>query len=315
MTLKHIGGLRRAAGRNVQYFGSVEPQRRLAPHAHFAIRGTITRELIRRVAAATYHQVWWPACTERRYELDRLPQWDNDMWRDPDSGQPLSTWDEALDAIDQDPTAEPVHVVRFGPQLLAQGVLAGSKDADRCVRYITKYLTKHAADCHHADTARQRAHHERLWEELRITPCSPRCANWLFYGIQPKNPHGKLQPGRCKARVHQRATLGLGGRRVLVSRQWSGKTLADHRADNHAWVRQLLAVTVDLDQADNNEAVDESASRYAWELARPDDPDVSPLGHRLLRAVSERIQLRTRLDEGRRRITELSATGDGKEGP
>nr|WP_308429494.1 replication initiator [Dactylosporangium sucinum] len=35
--------LRRAAGRNVQYFGRVEPQRRLAPHARFAMRRTITR--------------------------------------------------------------------------------------------------------------------------------------------------------------------------------------------------------------------------------------------------------------------------------
>ena len=69
------------------------PQRRLAPHAHFAIRGTITRQLVRWVAAATYHQVWWPACAQRRYELDRLPRWDGDTgtWRDPDSGQPLST--------------------------------------------------------------------------------------------------------------------------------------------------------------------------------------------------------------------------------
>nr|WP_308220849.1 replication initiator [Micromonospora phytophila] len=47
--------LRRAVGWNVQYAGAVEPQRRLAPHAHFAIRGTIPRALVRQVAAATYH--------------------------------------------------------------------------------------------------------------------------------------------------------------------------------------------------------------------------------------------------------------------
>ena len=53
--------LRRAEGWNIQYFGSVEPQRRLAPHAHFAVRGTIPKKVLREVAAATYHQVWWPS--------------------------------------------------------------------------------------------------------------------------------------------------------------------------------------------------------------------------------------------------------------
>src|SRR5262249_57040165 len=52
--------LRRTEGWNVQYFGSIEPQRRLAPHAHFAIRGTIPHAVMRQVVAATYHQVWWP---------------------------------------------------------------------------------------------------------------------------------------------------------------------------------------------------------------------------------------------------------------
>src|SRR5262249_4000872 len=52
--------LRRAAGWNVQYAGAVELQRRLAPHAHFAIRGTIPRRLLKQVAAATYHHAWWP---------------------------------------------------------------------------------------------------------------------------------------------------------------------------------------------------------------------------------------------------------------
>ena len=52
--------LRRAVGFDVQYFAAVEPQRRLAPHLHAAIRGTIARAVLRTVVAATYHQVWWP---------------------------------------------------------------------------------------------------------------------------------------------------------------------------------------------------------------------------------------------------------------
>ena len=37
-----------------------------------------------------------------------------------------------------------------------------------------------------------------------------------------------------------RENLGLGGRRVLVSRQWSGKTLSEHRADRATVVREAL---------------------------------------------------------------------------
>src|SRR5690606_20326081 len=113
---------------------------------------------------------------------------------------------------------------------------------------------KQASDCHEITSDRQRAHLDRLWAELRVTPCSSRCPNWLLYGVQPERAHARLSPGRCRSRVHQRATLGLGGRRVLVSRQWSGKTLADHRADRRAWVRTLLALTGDGgDQEDTDQ--------------------------------------------------------------
>jgi hypothetical protein len=288
--------LRRAVGWNVQYAGAVEPQKRLAPHAHFAIRGTIPRALIRQVAAATYHQVWWPPLTVR-YQPSGAPEWEPDAgaYTDPTTGRALPSWDDALDLLDADPDAQPVHVVRFGVQVDAKGVLAGSADADRCVGYITKYLTKQAADCHTPDTDRQRAHLDRLWAELRYTPCSERCSNWLLYGVQPKHARPGLRPGNCKAKVHKRGTLGIGGRRVLISRQWSGKTLTDHKADRRDWVRQLLGITTQGgDQAGTDHL------RHVWEMARPDDPDVLPLGHRLLRAVSERIRWRTQIDTARR---------------
>ncbi len=103
----------------------------------------------------------------------------------------LPTWDQALDAIgDGD---EPLHAARFGTRFDAQGVLAGSKDASRCIGYLTKYLTKHVGDCHQVTTETQAAHAERLADALRYKPCSPRCANWLRYGIQPKN----ARPGRA----------------------------------------------------------------------------------------------------------------------
>jgi hypothetical protein len=89
---------------------------------------------------------------------------------------------------------------------------------------------------------------------------------------------------------------------VLISRQWSGKTLADHRADNHTWVRALLGHTTGHDDQDQEHDDNRrpAASRYAWELARPGDPDLAPLGHRLLRTISERIQQRAQLDHARR---------------
>ena len=91
-------------------------------------------------------------------------------------------------------------MARFGATFDAQGVLAGFKDAARCIRYITKYLTKQVADCHQPDTDAQRAHTARLADALRYEPCSPTRANWLRYGIQPKTPGPGWSPARARAR-------------------------------------------------------------------------------------------------------------------
>ncbi len=187
------------------------------------------------------------------------------------------------------------------PQVKAQGVEPGARDLDKTIGYITKYVTKAAADCHTISSDAQRDHLDRLWQQLRVTPCSERCANWLLYGIQPKNAHGKLRPGHCKGRVHQKTTLGIGGRRVLVSRDWSGKTLADHRADAHAWVKALLGISTPSDTAPTADPRTAAPAPVAWEMARPDDPDLPPLEHRLLRLISQRIQQRGQLNAARQR--------------
>ena len=137
---RFVQNLRRVAGFDVQYFATVEPQRRLAPHAHFAIRGTIPRTLLRQVIAATYHQVWWPATDQPVYtgdtasagvgpgrargRLRRLP-------RSRHTGAVLPTFDEALDDLDamadlyaatgNAHEIEPQHVVRFGDTVRRQG--------------------------------------------------------------------------------------------------------------------------------------------------------------------------------------------------
>ena len=66
-----VQNLRRCAGFKVQYFGAIEPQRRLAPHIHLALRGAIPRATLRAVTRATYLQLWWPPFERAR--LSRGP--------------------------------------------------------------------------------------------------------------------------------------------------------------------------------------------------------------------------------------------------
>jgi hypothetical protein len=231
-----------------------------------------------------------------------VPVWHEASGRylDPGTGEFLSTWDDALDAIG--PDDEPLHVARFGQRFDAQGVLAGSKDSARCIRYLTKYLTKHVGDCHQVTTDAQHAHAERLADALRYEPCSPTCANWLRYGIEPKNAREGLRPGRCPGKAHRHEHLGYAGRRVLVSRKWSGKTLADHRADRKAWLIDTLGIT------------EPDPSRYTWQPVNPGDPDHMPTAQRLLHVIADRQKWQAALAAARRRAAghsppDLSATG------
>ncbi|WP_373325032.1 replication initiator, partial [Actinocatenispora rupis] len=302
-----------AVGWKVQYAGSVEMQKRLTPHGHFAVRGALPRKLVKQVAAATYHQVWWPAHDRLVYDPDgEVPTWDPDAltYRDPDTGAALPTWDEALDAIEDDEDAEPAHVARLGT-VDVKGVRGGSKDAEKTVRYITKYIAKDITDAVTPGSRAQEDHMARLATELQILPCSPTCANWLLYGVQPKSAKATLRAGRCKGKVHQRRTLGFTGRRVLVSRQWSNKTLADHRTDRKAWVRALLALSAsgnDGQAVTANEGQADGADRYEYELASRDDPDVPPPHVHFLRKIAERQQWQAQRDAAIQRLQQVSAT-------
>ena len=111
-------------------------------------------------------------------------------------------------------------------------------------------------------------HVERLHEHIRVLPCSPGCANWLRYGVQPANPGPGLVPGRCPSPAHERENLGLGGRRVLVSRAWTGKTLTEHRADRRAVVAQVLQAAgvpaEDAARMATHHTMPDGRARYAW---------------------------------------------------
>src|SRR5699024_2967295 len=258
--------LRRATGYKVQYFAAVEPQRRLAPHLHAAIRGAIPRQTFRQVVKATYHQVWWPPHDEPVYTSGYLPVWEDQLgYVDPATGTGLPTWEEALDALEDDPGAKPAHVIRFGSQMDLQGIIASEGDADRRIGYLTKYLAKSFSHAYASDddaTARQRKHLERLHREVRGLPCSPRCANWLTYGIQPQHPGPGMTPGQCSQKAHDRENLGCGGRRVLVSRRWTGKTLDGHRADRSDVVRPTRTAA--------GAEVPPAADRYSTSVKRDD---------------------------------------------
>lgn len=293
--------LRRCAGFKVQYFSAVEMQRRLAAHLHAAVRGAIPRQVIKAVAAATYHAAWWPSIDKAVYPSarpDLLPVFDERAggYIDPSTRRRLPTWRDATEDLDA-----PAHVVSFGRQIDIKGLIAGSSDADRSVRYLCKYLTKSLASTYSTDecqpgagNARYEQHIDRLHHETRWLPCGSRCANWLRFGVEPLDPTPGLVPGACSSPAHDRENLGLGGRRVLVSRSWTGKTLDRHRADRRAVVNAVLEAAgiepEDLDRLSTGQTLDDGSPRYRW-----DDIDRRTLDYVTVIAASIRQAQRWRV--------------------
>jgi hypothetical protein len=109
---------------------------------------------------------------------------------------------------------------------------------------------------------------------------------WLLYGIQLKGARLSTEPGRCKGKAHRPEHLGIAGRRVLVSRKWSNKTLDDHRAERAAFVRQLLERT----GVQPAHAVQDGP--FLWERTKPGDTDVPTRPALLLQAISQRQRWR-----------------------
>ncbi|MGN9788466.1 replication initiator [Nonomuraea sp. ZG12] len=220
------------------------------------------------------------------FDGEYLPVWDEEAgYLDPATGEVLPTWDQALDQLDADEDAGPLHVIRFGDQVDVKGVLSGTSDADQCIRYLSKYLTKSLGQA--LDGQAQREHAARFVDALRYEPCSPACANWLRYGIQPKGAKAGMAPGRCRSKAHKPDHLGYAGRRVLVSRKWSNKTLAEHKQDRRTWVLQALG------QPD--EPTD--PHRYVWRPVPTGDANVPPLSVRLLRSIRGRQRWRAHLQQ------------------
>ena len=296
---RFIQNLRRFAGYDVQYFAAVEPQRRLAPHVHVAIRGTISRAELRQVLAATYHQVWWPP-TQVKYHDGELPVWHEPSgnYLDPATGQVLPTWDQALDTLSSD--SEPLHVARFGDRFDAQGVLAGSGDARRCIGYLTKYLTKHLGDCHHAQAGPQT--HPRgapgPGPALRTLLAAVRELAALRHPAQGRTPGpaaGEL-PGQGPP---ARAPWLCGSPRPGLPQMVRQDPRRPPRRPQ-AWLLATLGIP------------DADPARYTWEPVAPGDPDHMPPAQRILHVVADRQRWQAALAEARHRANsppDLSATG------
>lgn len=305
--------MRRCAGYKTQYFAAVEAQRRLAPHLHAAVRGVIPRQIVRQVVAATYHQLWWPTIDNPCADHE-LPVWDHHAaaFVNPVTGEVLPTWEQSLDALDADPEAEPMHVLRFGKQIDYQGIIASDENkVGKAVGYLTKYVTKDVSSTYGDPedmTPAQLAHLERLHAHIRVLPCSPRCANWLRYGVTPKDASPDLVPGDCAAKAHDREHLGLGGRRVLVSRDWSGKTLAQHAADRAEVVRAVLEEAgieaPDRDRCSATAMSADGSARFVWTRVEPDDQDALTYAQVIFAAIGERHRWRQQYEAAKARAGE-----------
>jgi hypothetical protein len=209
-------------------------------------------------------------------------------------------------------------VVRFGAQVDVKGIIAPSPDADRAVRYLTKYLTKSIAGTYAGDDDELQvdpayeANIDRLHQDVRWLPYTPGCANWLRYGVQPKDAGPGLVPGSCPGPAHDRENLGLGGRRVLVSRKWSGKTLSEHRADRAEVVRQTLtAAGIDAPETHRCAAdvlADDGHPRFVWQDAQVDRRRYADV---MLAAVAQRRAGRAQYEHAQ----QVTGTGPPRPGP
>ncbi len=136
---------------------------------------------------------------------------------------------------------------------------------------------------------------------MRVLPCSPECANWLRYGVTPKDARKGMAPGFCGKRAHHDERLGCGGRRVLVSRYWTGKTLTEHSADRREAVRVVLE-SAGIELPDGHSATELRADgkpRYTWEPLDPTKLGPGAYRKALTESVRQRLTWREQYQHAR----------------
>jgi hypothetical protein len=140
-----------------------------------------------------------------------------------------------------------------------------------------------------------------LQAEVRWLPCSPQCWNWLRYGITPKDAAPGMQPGWCPKRAHDPARLGCGGRRVLVSDYWTGKTLTEHAAERLGAVRAVLeAAGIQLPAGCSATEINTyGRPRWIWEPIDRGDLDAPRYRQALTTSIRQRITWREQYEQAR----------------
>ncbi len=128
----------------------------------------------------------------------------------------------------------------------------------------------------------------------------------------PRTPGPGCVPGACKGKAHRPSHLGYGGRRVLASRKWTGKDLADHRHDRKAHVLRVLGRLDELaalERGDHPDGQDRRrlGTRPPHRPRRPARRDPPAPRHRPRRPTTHRLPhrpggARTRTTEPRRQF-------------
>jgi 8-oxo-dGTP pyrophosphatase MutT (NUDIX family) len=110
-----------------------------------------------------------------------------------------------------------------------------------------------------------------------------------------------MVPGQCKRRAHDPENLGFGGRRVLVSRQWTGKTLAGHKADRAAVVRAALE-EAGIDPDDHDElSIVGTDGRWSWHILARSQVDDATYAEAIAAAIDTRNRWRAEYEAAKGR--------------
>ena len=121
-----------------------------------------------------------------------------------------------------------------------------------------------------------------------------------------------MRPGRCPKKAHDRENLGLGGRRVLASRQWSGKTLAEHKADRATVVREALEaagmLAPEIERMAATVTMPDGSPRFVWTDTNPDPITYAQV---IMAAVAERLRWKAQYEAAKEHVAQQDGAVDG----
>ena len=282
---RFIQNLRRFLGYDVQYFAAVEPQRRLAPHIHIAMRGTVSRAELRRVLAATYHQVWWPGTSAAKFDGDERPVWDEHgvyVCRSGHRGGPahLGPGPRRHRGRGRAGACGPVRgpLRRPGRPVRLQGRGPVHRLPDQVPHQAGGRLPPGRRPIPNAPTP---TGWPRRCGTSRARPGAP---TGSATASSPRTPGPAWSPAPARARptaANTSATPGAGSWPPAngPARPWP--TTAP-TARTGSWPRSVISAT--------------DPARYTWEPVTPGDPDHMEHARRLLHVVADRLRWQAALD-------------------